>query len=227
METPAENWLVSYADMMTLLLYLFVILYAMAVLNQGKVKQTLESFYNTFSSGTRISLFDTSDIGGVPMSGTQSDNGSPTYDQVDKYVKDSNLEGKVSVKKQSNGISLELQEKILFDPGSATIKPENIGVLDKISVLLKSLPNNIIVEGYTDNRPINSGYYQSNWELSSDRAVKILRYFTDEKGLKPEKFQVAGYGEYKPIADNNTPEGRQKNRRVDIIIVENNKDNGQ
>lgn len=216
LETPDENWLVSYSDMMTLLLYLFVILYAMAVLNEGKVKQTMSAFYSAFSSGSGISMFDKSDIGGIPIS-----NGS-AYAQISKYIKDNNLDGNVTVKKQGNGICLELQEKILFDPGSADIKLENREVLDKISILLKKLPNDIIVEGYTDNQPINSGYYQSNWELSSDRAVKILRYFTDIDGLKPERFEAVGYGQYKPIADNGTLEGRQKNRRVDIVIVENN-----
>lgn len=220
LETPDQNWLVSYSDMMTLLLYIFVILYAMCVSNQGKVTQTIRSFYTAFEDRSIISIFDSSS--GTPVNGLSIGNDYDSYNQINKYIKENNLESKVAVKRGSNGITLEIQDEILFDPGSAVIKPENIDILDKISDMLKKLSNNIIIEGHTDNQPINTGYYSSNWELSSDRAIKVLRYFTDKKGLIPERFQATGYGQYKPIADNNTPEGRQKNRRVDIIIVENN-----
>lgn len=216
LENPDENWLVSYSDMMTLLLYIFVILYAMAVTNEGKVTQTIRSFYTAFEDRNIISIFDSSS--GEPVNGLSIGNDYDSYNQINKFIKENNLGSKVAVKRGSSGITLEIQNEILFDPGSAVIKPENIEILSKISVMLKKLSNNVIIEGHTDNIPINTGYYSSNWELSSDRAVKVLRYFTDSCGLIPERFQATGYGQYKPIADNNTPEGRQKNRRVDIII---------
>lgn len=225
LDEPDQNWLVSYSDMMTLLLFIFVILYCLAVQNQGRVNEALQSFYGAFAGGNRASVFDSSNLGSIPVKG-QAGSEDSIYSDVNKYIEKNNLKGKVNVQEKDNGISLELQENILFDPGSALIKPENTGVLDKIGELLKTLSNDIIIEGYTDDRPIDSGYYQSNWELSSDRAVKILRYFTDTAGLKPERFQAVGYGQYKPIADNRTAEGRRKNRRVDIIIIENNASSG-
>ena len=172
--------------------------------NQGRVNEALQSFYGAFAGGNRASVFDSSNLGSIPVKG-QAGSEDSIYSDVNKYIEKNNLKGKVNVQEKDNGISLELQENILFDPGSALIKPENTGVLDKIGELLKTLSNDIIIEGYTDDRPIDSGYYQSNWELSSDRAVKILRYFTDTAGLKPERFQAVGYCPWGRLAKENPP----------------------
>lgn len=221
LETPDENWLVSYADMVTLLLYLFVILYALAVLNKGELEKSLKEFSNSFvNTGDIESIFDSSNNGKIPQQ--KASKTSATYSQVNQYIKNNKLSDKIKVKNGENGITLQLQVNILFNSGNAVIKPENKSVLNKISDLLSEWPNDIIIKGYTDNNPINSGYYQSNWELSSDRAVKILRYFTEDQGLDPKRFQAIGFGQYKPIASNNTPNGREKNRRVEIFIVGNN-----
>jgi chemotaxis protein MotB len=188
--------------MMTLLLYLFVILYALAVMNKGEVRQTVQRLYTMFTGSSGSNEIVISD-----------------FEQAKKFIEENNLEGMVEVQQGKNGVYLELQEKVLFDSGSSSIKQESFGTLNKISKLIAKLPNDIIIAGHTDNLPINAGYFQSNWELSADRAVKILRYFTDTCKLAPKRFQPIGYGEYRPIADNNTAEGRQKNRRVEIVII--------
>ena len=220
LDRPDENWLVSYSDMMTLLLYLFIILYALAVVNKGEVQKTVASLYSVFTGGGQIGITE-------QPGGTGSGNQDTTYDEVNQFITENKLNGKINVKMDENGVLLELQEKVLFNSGSSKIKPESCEVLNEISRLISSMPNHIIIAGHTDNLPISAGYFQSNWELSADRAVKILRYFTDTCKLDPTRFQPIGYGEYKPIADNNTQEGRQKNRRVDIIIVKEKEKNDQ
>jgi len=141
------------------------------------------------------------------------------YKQVSEFVKKNNLEAKITVREDIKGVVIELQEKILFDSGRSDIKPESLPLLTKIAQLLSVFNNEIVVEGHTDNVPINRGYYQSNWELSADRAVKVVRFLVENKGVSPERVTAVGAGEYRPIASNATPEGRQKNRRVNILIV--------
>ncbi|WP_242847782.1 OmpA/MotB family protein [Fervidicella metallireducens] len=151
------------------------------------------------------------------------------YKQVADFIKKHKLEDKVSIKEDSRGVIIEMQEKILFDSGKSELKKSSLEVINKICELLKQFPNEIIVEGHTDNIPINKGYFRSNWELSADRAVKVVRYMSEVNGLNPKQFKAVGCGEFSPIADNNSPEGRQKNRRVNILIVsteKENKDNG-
>jgi chemotaxis protein MotB len=117
-----------------------------------------------------------------------------------------------------------LNNAILFDSGKADIKTDNDETLDKLGNILGSLDNYIRVEGHTDNIPIHTSVYPSNWELSSARAASVVRLFIDE-GISPEKVVAVGYGEYKPVADNSTAEGRAKNRRIDIIVLSQKYDN--
>jgi chemotaxis protein MotB len=141
------------------------------------------------------------------------------YEEVSGYIDDNALNAKVTIKKDTRGVMIELQDNILFDSGDAKLKQDSIPLLKKISGLLSKFPNEVIVEGHTDNLPINKGYYQSNWELSSDRANKVVRHFVEKEGMDGKRFQAVGVGEYRPIDTNDTPEGRQKNRRVNILII--------
>lgn len=111
-----------------------------------------------------------------------------------------------------------LQEKILFPPGSAEIKPETYPILDKLYEILKDLPNPVEVEGHTDSIPISTEKFPSNWELSTARASSIVRYFI-AKGINPERLKASGYADTKPIASNATPKGRAQNRRVEVVIL--------
>jgi chemotaxis protein MotB len=149
------------------------------------------------------------------------------HKKVKEFVKENGLEAKISIKEDVRGVIIELQEKILFDSGQAVIKSGSLPLLNKITDLLGQFPNEIIVEGHTDNVPINRGYYQTNWELSADRAVKVTRYLTEKQSLTPGRIQAVGCGEFRPIASNNSPEGRQKNRRVNILIVTIEKESSQ
>jgi chemotaxis protein MotB len=114
---------------------------------------------------------------------------------------------------------IQLRDNILFETSSSALRSDSKAVLDKISDLIGTLPNNIIIEGHTDNRPINTSKFPSNWELSVDRAVNVVRYFVEAKGLEASRFSAAGYGQFQPIAPNDSAENMAKNRRVNILIM--------
>jgi len=123
----------------------------------------------------------------------------------------------VNVKTEPRGVVVTFADAVLFGSGSADLKPEIAGVLEKVAKLLSTTPGKFTVEGHTDNVPISSSKYASNWELSTARAASMVHFFID-KGLDPSKFAVAGYAEFRPLDTNATEEGRAKNRRVELVI---------
>jgi chemotaxis protein MotB len=137
---------------------------------------------------------------------------------VKEYLRQQGLEDTISARLEDRGVILEIRDNILFDSGKADIKPEAAEVLRKVAGIIRSVPNQIIVEGHTDNVPINTPRYPSNWELSVDRAVRVVRFLIANYHIAPERFLATGYGEYHPVADNSTVEGRARNRRVNIVI---------
>ena len=114
---------------------------------------------------------------------------------------------------------------MLFDTGSAIIKPQAKATLDKISLSLAKFQNPVLIEGHTDSMPIRSEKYPSNWELSTARATNIIKYLTEVRKFPPGRLSAVGYGEYMPVEENTTPQGRAKNRRVDIIVLSSEKNN--
>ncbi len=256
LESAADNWLISYADMMTLLLFLFIILYQVAAQKSKSVQAAPAAAASAVSSASSqspagasgkaasyyyISKSSSAVSSAAPAksspgaagkkssartgsrsktaAGAKSSGGkSPTYGEAKAFA-NSSLGSNVSVKQTQTGIVFDIQAEVLFDPGKSQIKAGSFSLLNRIANYLKSLPNDIIIAGYTDNQPVHNSSYQSNWELSCDRAAKVLRYFTDTEKLSPERFQAVGYGEYRPIADNATANGRFQNRRVEIIVV--------
>lgn len=137
---------------------------------------------------------------------------------VNVFLKENNLQGVVTATKNERGVVLVLQDKVLFHSGEAEILPDALPLLDRVADLIDRLPNRMIVEGHTDNVPMSSYRYPSNWELSSARASQVVRYFIEQKNLEPSRFMAIGYAEYMPVAENDTDVGRQQNRRVVIII---------
>lgn len=140
------------------------------------------------------------------------------------------LEDRLAQEIQDKQVKLQMMEKglvitvvgdVLFDSGKAKIRPESLPILDKVAVVLKeNVPQlNVGIEGHTDNEPIRFSGWRSNWELSTARALSILHYLVDEKGISPVRVSAIGYGEYRPLASNDTKEGRQLNRRVEIVIL--------
>ncbi len=140
------------------------------------------------------------------------------------------LENTLSKEIQDKQVKLEMMEKglvitvvgdVLFDSGKAKVRPQSFPILDKVATVLKdNVPElNVGIEGHTDNQPIKHSGWKSNWELSTTRALSVLHYLVSEKGISPERISAIGYGEFRPVASNSTKEGRQLNRRVEIVIL--------
>jgi len=138
---------------------------------------------------------------------------------VQEVIEEQNLDKEVDVDFTSQYVSLTLNGGILFESGKATLKPESSAVLNKIAIILEKYGESVIeIEGHTDNVPIHTSTFADNDELSSARALSVFRYLLEHSSLDPAKLKHAGRGEYVPVADNSTPEGRTKNRRVEIKI---------
>ncbi len=138
---------------------------------------------------------------------------------LDAKLHKENLAVSVTTSIDERGLVISFSNAIIFEPGSAVIKKENESALLEIADMIHIMDNYIRIEGHTDNIPMSSATYPSNWELSSARAVNVVRLFVNQAKATPEKLIAVGYGEYRPIADNSTEEGRMKNRRIDIIVL--------
>lgn len=134
------------------------------------------------------------------------------------YAKQKGLEDAIRMEIVERGLTINMTEKLMFNSGSAEILPEALPVLNEIVVQLKTVPNDISIEGHTDNIPIANDRFGSNWELSTARATNIVKYFVEQQGIAPNRVSASGYGEFRPITDNSTPEGRAANRRVVLIV---------
>lgn len=229
-----DEWLATYADCITLLLTFFVLLYAMSSVDQKKMDSLSQAFKTVMSgeSGDTIMEYDLYN-GQVPLIGGENDIEVPVddtataqeqmYDNVKKFVEENDLEKVVEIINSERGIVIQLRDNILFETSSSILREDSKEVLGKINSLIGSLPNQILVEGHTDNRGINTSKFPSNWELSVDRSVNVVRYFIENMGQSPARFSAAGYGEYQPVAANDSAENMAKNRRVDILIMAINK----
>lgn len=223
-----ERWLITYSDLITLLLVFFIILYAFSKIDNDKYKNLASGFNTVFGSGTGILVGDgTGEMVGDGIGGTGGEGGEQTEegmlsdikDEVDSYLTSNGLEESVSTDIDDRGLIIRMSNSILFDSGTANIKADNSSSLSTIGTLLNSMPNYIRIEGHTDTLPISNTKFKSNWELSVLRATNVAEILIADAGIKPERISVLGYGEFRPIADNSTAEGRAKNRRVDIVIM--------
>jgi chemotaxis protein MotB len=215
------RWLLTYADMITLMLALFIILFAMSNISRVKVqafaKQVSAGFNNTWSVNQPPN-------GGA--NGEQSFEASSSIPaiqkELEKYVKENHLEQQVQVHAEARGLVVTLlSDKSYYSSGSAQMTPETLRILDAISPLLKRNGNQIAVEGYTDNVPISTYQFPTNWELSAARAVGVVRYLSEHDHIATNRLEAADFGEYHPRNKNSTPQEQQLNRRVDIVLLNN------
>lgn len=219
------SWMDTYADTITLLLTFFILLYSISAVDSEKLKQLSKALQESLGGSTAVTELQNIDDLKV-NSGDSSEAKEDLVKKVNEAIKGNSLEDVIKVREEERGIILQLDETILFDSGKADLKESSIKALDTITKLVNSMDNDILVEGHTDNIPIHNSQFASNWELSTERAVSVVRYFVGEKGVAPTRFSVKGYGEFKPLVDNSTPENRAINRRVDVLIV-NQKDDQQ
>ena len=227
-----ERWLVSYADFITLLLAFFVTMYAITRLDaeklylaQASINRALSApvFLGGFPMDSGLDKTSASGISGDVVGATLVHTPpSSQMEEVTKTVrgalKDPLEKEEVRLLHSGRGLVLRLPEFLLFDSGEAKLRPEAMPLLDKLASILERIPNQVLIEGHTDNRPIHTTEFPSNWELSAARAAALVRYLVEQHHLDPARFGAAGFGEYRPVGDNGTDQGRQANRRVELII---------
>lgn len=264
-----ERWLLSYADFITLLFAIFVVMYSVSSVNEGKYRVLSDALVAAFRSSPRSiqpiqvgELTRATKQPGIIKGLIEQGGDMPGYDKrslsplmVDNAHMGSKAEssppgigqhmaqpgGKAAINKMADelekamsklihqdliavrrdglGVKVEIKTSILFPSGSASLQDQAIPILNDIAKILQDLPNPIRVEGFTDSVPINTVAFPSNWELSAGRAASVVHLFTKE-GVEPSRMAAIGFGEYRPVADNSTAEGRNKNRRVVILVLE-------
>lgn len=210
----SDRWLLTYADLITLLLGLFVILYAMSKVDNTKYSKVVQAFGGVFGNGVIVEGAKSV----MPVEHLVTER-----QQIESKLRGAMYEDMkanlVTMSEDERGIVVHLAEELLFASGSATLKNSSLGSMDLIASVLRTLPNEIRVEGHTDDIPINTAVFPSNWHLSVARAMNTGEYLMTRHGLKPEKVTIVGLSQYKPIVPNTSVENRGKNRRVDIVIV--------
>jgi chemotaxis protein MotB len=220
-----ESWLIPYADMLTLLLALFIVMFAMGQTDKAKLQKISQEFNIIFSGGSGLMESN----GTVPIPGSsgaeydtqgviEEDKMNEVKLKLEEEIKSKGYRDKVKVVLNKDGLEISIQDAALFNSGDADILKEFSPLLLQISTMLQKLDNDIKVVGHTDNLPIVTEKFRSNWDLSSMRAINVMRFMVDAGKLHAEKFSIQAYGQYKPKFDNSTPDGRAKNRRVEIFI---------
>lgn len=216
-----ERWLLTYADLITLLLVFFVVMYAISKADERKFERFSSSIQQAFH------------VDVVPRSTGPGSDTSSSLETDPRFVsflavrRDIELlvsrmhlsSDAADVELTREGIVIHLSDAALFPPGQAQLRPDAVRILDGLADIIGPLPNEVRVEGHTDNVPPPDGSFPDNWELSVARAVTTVRYLSDMAGISPARLAAVGYGEHRPRADNDTLEGRRKNRRVDFVIV--------
>lgn len=242
-----ESWLVPYADLLTLLLALFIVLYAMSSVDSKKFAALADVFSKEFQSGTGIfdypsptpvQIEEESDLDEQNDTSTESAKSlteeelkevqkqqdqqelSEIQDKVNSYIEDNKLGEKLETSLTDEGLLVSIRDNVLFASGNAEIRSQDRNIVSEISnLLVMNPPRNIIVSGHTDNVPISNANFDSNWELSVTRAINFMKLLLENDELDPSTFSAKGYGEFNPIASNDTADGRERNRRVEILIM--------
>lgn len=235
-----DRWLVSYADFITLLFGFFVVLYAFAKADQKQqlqVSQSIDSAFKSlglFPDATRqpsqgAASTSSRDASVMPMNIVMGEDVlAPARVQQDlsqirrelqQTLSNQVAQHTVSIQMGRDGLVISLREAGFFDSGSALPKPATLATLRQIAASLSRTPYDLRIEGHTDNIPIHTPQFDSNWELSSARAISIARLFLDLRTIPAQRLSAAGYAEFHPVAPNSTPEGRAQNRRVDLVVL--------
>lgn len=224
-EPNNERWLLTYSDLITLLMIFFVVMYASSSIDATKYKAVSESFNVAFSGGGKSII-------GNDNSPSISES-KPTVNpamaeqvkienvkkQVDEYLKNNGMASTVNTHIDERGLVISLNNTLFFDTGKAEIKPDFEKKIIEIGKILNKIDNYIRIEGHTDNIPIKNDRFQSNWQLSCERAANVTMLLIDRAGIVPQRISAVGYGEWRPVASNKEEKGRAKNRRVDIVIM--------
>ncbi len=223
-----ERYIITYADLITLLLGLFVILYAASQVDVGKYREVAQALVRYFNPGTAPLPVEQRGQNILP-----GEDGIPqpilphsAYSSVDQWVQATERllrwyshQGLLTIERTAEGAVVRVAEALLFESGKADLRPQALPVLDTLTGLLRNAPYLISVDGHTDSIPIRTLRYESNWHLSTARALAVA-YYLIQHGVPEQRIIVRGFGPQRPIAPNSTPEGRARNRRVELVLLE-------
>ncbi|MDQ0916728.1 flagellar motor protein MotB [Paenibacillus sp. V4I5] len=244
-----ETWLIPYADLLTLLLALFIILFASSQVDSKKYDSIMRSLNNAFSGGeapfAMSNLIPIDDAANSTKNNNKNQNPPPKEESktdsqlaaklqkeekdlkelkqsMDAYIKENNMSEQLTTKLDNEKLTITISDRALFDSGSATIKQESQKLAVSMSNLLGNYPGyEVEVAGHTDNIPIHRADFETNWDLSAKRAVNFMKILLNNSKIEPASYSSVGFGEYRPITENDTTEGRAKNRRVEVSILRN------
>lgn len=206
-----DRYLITYSDLITLLLGLFIILYAISNIDSAKYKGFVAAMGSYFGNESVVPRMPDSKVITNPK--------EKLSEELGKLIVENNYSNSIQLEETERGITVHILDDVLFSPGKAVINESSKLVLKGLAKVIVTIPNDIRIEGHTDNVPIFTERYPSNWHLSVDRALSTAYYLINQENISPDKVSIVGYSEYRPISPNNTPESRAKNRRVDLVIL--------
>lgn len=235
----APAWMATFSDMMTLLLTFFILLYSISSVDAVKFKNISESLQSVLMGEKNSSILEEEGtVEDIPLDEPKFDESEAPdevvpedeqlrvdketldmYEKVEEYVTEKGLLADVTVSLNENGVFVNIKEAILFEPGRASLIAGGQELLDSLEDLFLQFENKIVVEGHTDDVPMSSAMYPSNWELSSGRAIQVVRYLSEVKSIPNSRLSAVAYGEYRPMVPNDSAENRALNRRVNLLII--------
>ncbi len=220
-----ERWLLTYADMITLLLAYFIVMYASAATDTTKAKKVhmeLVKRFGVLTGGDQLmsGAGGTAQVRYTFLAGQGDQQLEEIKRHLDEKIAEKGLANKVIMGKSERGLVIHLlTDKVLFRVGESMLLPAVQDILHEIAGVLKQTDNQVVIEGHTCDLPVSSGRYGSNWELSTSRAVNVLRHLVEREKISPDRIAASGYGAHRPLVPNDDETRRKLNRRVDIIIV--------
>lgn len=230
----AERWLLTYADLITLLLAFFIVMYSMSRIDAKKFGAMQTQLSNVLRGGATIfpegEDFDGEGAGLLQIGDLRtiqwrvinrlSPGGDKSHGKTEgERLWDPDIADAINTEVTERGLTIHIKDYALFESGKANLKPEALTVLEAVAEEIGLIDNHIVVEGHTDNLPIRTAKFPSNWELSTARATNVLRFLVEKQSFTPDRISARGFGEYRPMASNATINGRSENRRVDIVIL--------
>jgi len=217
-EVDPNAWMATFSDLLSLLLTFFVLLFAMKSVDAGKLEETLGYFrqggIGLLNPGSNMPILPQNPFSIAPPLARVY-----TPMEIKRVIEEKHVRQPIGLKREKRGVVISIESALLFPPGQSGLRPEAQEVLDEFAGLIKGGEYKILIEGHTDDRPVRSSRYKSNWDLSIARSGSVVRYLLKAGKLRPERFSLVGYGDKKPIVPNDSPENRAKNRRVEFVLL--------
>ena len=229
-DDDGPGWLTTFNDLVTLLMVFFVLLFTMGSMDNQKLKDfqyALQSGLGILGEGSQVSIAvkdARQDPDKVEILAQAEGEVEPVDEQeaenpIGEALKDFTDEPGIDVRYSNQGAHITFEDFLLFDFGKADINPGGLAFLDKMATLIHKIPHPVRVEGHTDNIPIHTARFPSNWELSIARAVSVVKYFAGSGKINPQRLSAVGYGDTRPLVANDSPANRTRNRRVEIVLA--------